>query len=80
MKAYEIFSNLFNQKCVGIIANLNNLEKIYRDYMEEPSRTAKYLIDLGKLYDKDGIFEKAEQCLLKSREIRWYCMDYGIPI
>lgn len=80
LKAYEIFSNLFNQKCVGIIANLNNLEKIYRDYMKEPSRTAKYLIDLGKLYDKDGIFEKAEQCLLKSREIRWYCTDYGIPI
>lgn len=80
LKAYEIFSNLFNPKCVGIIANLNNLEEIYQDFVEEPSRTVKYLIDLGELYNKDGIFEKAEQCLLKSCEIRRYCMEYGIPI
>lgn len=69
-KSYGIFSSLYHQEYSDMATNPNGLEGIYQDYEEEPSRTAEYLYDLGNLYDTDGFFEKAEQCLLKSYEIR----------
>lgn len=81
LQSYEIFSSLFNQECSDMATNLNCLEDIYQDFEEEPSRTAKYLNDLGELYSEDGIFEKAEQCLLKSYEIRTILYgEYGSGI
>ncbi len=70
LQSYEIFSSLYNQECSGMATNLNSLEDIYQGFEEEPSRTAQYLNVLGELYNEDGIFDKAEQCLLKSYEIR----------
>ncbi len=70
LKSYNIFISLYNQECAGMAENLNNLDDVYQDFEEEPSRTAKYLNNLGELYCEEGVFEKAEQCLLKAYEMR----------
>lgn len=70
IQAYDIFISLYDRECSGMASNLNCLDDIYQDFEEEPSRTAQYLNDLGETYDEDGIFENAEQSLLRSYEIR----------